>query len=209
MASAGLPSWLVLRGLLRVLVLVHFRNQSFCASDFAHPGVAFIRVGLGISHVTKLLYSGWMRLCLRWYAKKGILVRTSKESGGIIWLCHFLPSCPLPTPKSLPAFLMLDYLIDVGGNPVYVKAWKVVSFHALTSHFLFALFEVSSPPPRLLSCSSLFPWGSVRQSVSPSVRQSIRQSVSQQNVKYLILLKTGFRTWARRGSASIMGFCRG
>ena len=87
---------------------------------------------------------------------------------------------------------MLDYLIDVGGNPVYVKAWKVVSFHALTSHFLFALFEVSSPPPRLLSLVSL-PLG-VSPSVSLSVRSSVRQSVSQQNVKYLILLKTGFRT---------------
>ena len=73
---------------------------------------------------------------------------------------------------------MLDYLIDVGGNPVYVKAWKVVSFHALTLHFLFALFEVSSPPPRLLSLVSL-PLGvspSVRQSVSPSVHPSVRQS---------------------------------
>ena len=44
-ASTGLPSSLVLRGLLRVLVLVHFRNRSVCASDFAHPGVAFVRVG--------------------------------------------------------------------------------------------------------------------------------------------------------------------
>ena len=64
-------------------MLVHFRNRSVCASDFAHPGVAFIRVGLGISHVTKLLYSGWMRLCLKMVCEEGILVRTSKESGGI------------------------------------------------------------------------------------------------------------------------------
>ena len=140
-------------------MLIHFRNRSVCASDFAHPGVAFMRVGLGNSPRHKAGMFWLDEIALKMVREKGILVWTSKESGGFLGLYHFLPTCPVPARLFLPVFPLLAYSVGIGGNPVCVKAWKVVSFHAFTSYFLFVLFETSSPHPRLLSRSSLFPWG--------------------------------------------------
>ena len=92
--------YLFLWGLLRVVVLVYFRNRSVSASDFAHPGVAFIRVGLGLSHVTRLLYSVWMRLCSRRYVKKASSLGCRRSLG--VWFDYVTSSLialgPPPSP---------------------------------------------------------------------------------------------------------------
>ena len=99
-------------------MLIHFRNRSACASDFAHPGVAFMRVGLGNSPRHKAGIFWLDEIALKMVREKGILVWTSKESGGFLGLNHFLPTCPVPARLFLPVFPLLAYSVGIGGNPV-------------------------------------------------------------------------------------------